>query len=969
MNKSLVGSGRKVVAESRRVACLSIVVSTLLCSLIYGQPQLLRDINTEFDMSFTPYSSLTSTPTQVFYLNGSTLWVTKGSMASTLPLKRFEVIHAFTVVGSSIYFAADDGAGSGTEIWKSNGTISGTVRIKDVFPGSRSSEPTYITAVNLTTILFSAKNGKNGRELWKTNGTGVGTVMVKDIHAATASSSPALITKVGSFVFFVANDGQHGVELWKSDGTSPGTAMVKDIYAELKMSSRPQLLTEVNGSLFFRADNGLSGFELYKSDGTEAGTFMLKDIRPGLAAGDVQNLIKVNGRLLFTANDGIHGDELWRSNGTPSGTMLVKDLNPGGGGSNNTDSWGLIQPMNNFTNVDGILFFTGGNGGAESFIVRSDGTAAGTYRVTNLEPVGLNDLQPCFSYLNGFVYFFNQLDRNDYHLFRMGLDGQNITPLREYTTPLDFYANFHQYMVASGDALYVSALHSDGWSLQKQYPDGNTLTLSSGKGPTAGSDPEQFVKANNLIYFPVTIGFVEPEYELWRTDGTRAGTITVAALDLSNYELLPVGDKLFFSRRDELFVTLGTPETTIKLIGFSNPGFVVHGLTAVNDVVYFHNYTGDIWKSDGTPAGTMKVGTLQNIISITNVGGKAFVLNQTWAGGLEVWRTSVGGLVRVKVIRTDAGVASEYGPTASVENIFYFVGNDGLHGNEVWRSDGTTLGTTMVTDLNTIDSVNSIGNEEDIRSFTVFNNELYLSATDSNNKWHLLMVTGKNSVARISPLLPVFHSIGHNGKLYLFTMPLDRHNYSEPPKLWVSDGKTTGATTFISWLPFGPIDDALVNGDLYYTTPGAQLMQITDCGVKAIDLGNSSAYPIEGLGDDLVFGGNLQGDREPFIYYNIAAIANTCISAARIESEAVGAGLSGPWPNPYTLDFSLRIPGIEGEKVDVVIFDTAGFPVETFIGLSTNTDYPHMGSTLSKGIYLIKINQAEKVMTQRVVRK
>ena len=37
----------------------------------------------------------------------------------------------------------------------------------------------------------------------------------------------------------------------------------------------------------------------------------------------------VNGTLFFAADDGGHGRELWKSDGTAAGTVLVKDINPG----------------------------------------------------------------------------------------------------------------------------------------------------------------------------------------------------------------------------------------------------------------------------------------------------------------------------------------------------------------------------------------------------------------------------------------------------------------------------------------------------------------------------------------------------------------------------------------------------------------------------------------------------------------
>ena len=41
----------------------------------------------------------------------------------------------------------------------------------------------------------------------------------------------------------------------------------------------------------------------------------------------------VGGTLMFNASDGVHGFELWRSDGTAAGTTLVRDINPGNAGS------------------------------------------------------------------------------------------------------------------------------------------------------------------------------------------------------------------------------------------------------------------------------------------------------------------------------------------------------------------------------------------------------------------------------------------------------------------------------------------------------------------------------------------------------------------------------------------------------------------------------------------------------------
>jgi len=97
-----------------------------------------------------------------------------------------------TAVGETFYFGADDGI-HGDELWKSDGTSSGTVMVKDIYPGEDLSFPVELTAVG-ETLYFSADDGIHGHELWRSDGTSSGTVMVKDIYPGANSSSPYYLT-------------------------------------------------------------------------------------------------------------------------------------------------------------------------------------------------------------------------------------------------------------------------------------------------------------------------------------------------------------------------------------------------------------------------------------------------------------------------------------------------------------------------------------------------------------------------------------------------------------------------------------------------------------------------------------------------------------------------------------------------------------------------------------------------------
>ncbi len=306
-------------------------------------------------------------------LHGLELWKSDGTASGTVMVSDIDPgsggsnLGFLTNVNGTLFFAADDGS-HGKELWRSDGTPSGTVMVKDIVPGAGGSHPGALTNIN-GTLFFAADDGTHGFELWTSDGTAGGTIPVKDINPGSSSSDPRFFTDVNGTAFFSADDGEHGDELWKSDGTTAGTVMVKDINPGPGRSILLEPIN-VNGVLFFTADDGVHGRELWKSDGTSAGTMMVADIVSGSNSSIPAALTKVNGTLFFEANDGVHGVELWKTDGTAAGTVMVKDINPGAGDSNPSQ----------LTDVDGILEFAAFDGVSEG-LFRSDGTASGTFEI------------------------------------------------------------------------------------------------------------------------------------------------------------------------------------------------------------------------------------------------------------------------------------------------------------------------------------------------------------------------------------------------------------------------------------------------------------------------------------------------------------------------------------------------------------------------------------------------------------
>jgi ELWxxDGT repeat protein len=234
-----------------------------------------------------------------------------------------------TVLGSTLFFAADDGA-SGLELWKTNGTAAGTSQVADIHPGPGSSmEEIYdrarSSAFAVTAggkLFFTADDGAAGRELWKSDGTAAGTFLLADIRPGSASSEIAWLTAAFDRVYFVADDGVHGRELWTSDGTSAGTRLVEDVNPG-PASSTPQELEYLRHTILFAADDGTHGLEPWVSDGTAATTSLLQDVAPDSLPSSPSQFTGAGPLLYFGANDGTHGFEPWALPKTAVGSTFA----------------------------------------------------------------------------------------------------------------------------------------------------------------------------------------------------------------------------------------------------------------------------------------------------------------------------------------------------------------------------------------------------------------------------------------------------------------------------------------------------------------------------------------------------------------------------------------------------------------------------------------------------------------------
>lgn len=641
-------------------------------------------LNKDQPISFSYNNELYFGAIGVGATTGIELWKSDGTAAGTVLVKDINpgynqgsVPIDFFEFNGQLYFSADDGSTSGREIWKTDGTSTGTVIFKDLYPGFADSDPKGF-AIKGSEFFFSARGENIGVELWKSDGTAGNTVMIKDINPGGTNSNPAFLTVFNNELYFFANDGTNGSEIWKSDGTETGTMLLKDVKpGATGQSIVPHSMKANSNFLFFIADDGTHGEEVWKTDGTTANTQLLEDIQPGSASGvynsstsDLAELYLINDKIVFSANDNLHGFEPWVTDG--NSTHLLRDTNPA---STNIEDYIVSQLFPDFGGdvpdnrwfADGSYILFEGNdptAGTEPYI--SNGTSGGTTLLKDIYP-GSNGSSPeSYFSSNGLIYF------------------------------------------SAADATGTNLWVSDGTAA-------NTSKVGS------GLNPSHFIEYQGNVYFYSTAG-------LYKTDGTTPGTSLIFSGSMSkNGKPLIFNSLLYFvgngsSSGEELWVTDGDPTLSaahthlVKDIVSGSGSSSPYNLYAFNGSIFFVADDGthgqELWKTNGTDAGTVMVQDLNTTSNnngdskpygLTEVSGELFFAADDglgvagFFGSFHLFKTDGNTISLVKRLST-TGDPAPFGFTAYNSKL-YFTAKDGVHGYELWVSDGSTGGTVMVEDL------------------------------------------------------------------------------------------------------------------------------------------------------------------------------------------------------------------------------------------------------------------------------
>jgi ELWxxDGT repeat protein len=792
-------------------------------------------------------------------------------------------------VPGRVFFSAS-GWGGNSEMWTSDGTAEGTFPLKDVCPGPCDSEPRVLGTLN-GILLWAGKSDDGWFYLWRSDGTRPGTFRLveeplriegDDSYGRSPVASPAggflyLVSSTGSLdtlwrtdgtragtqailsfdagqaveallagagkTFFIVRlypgSGDPTWSVWTTDGTAPGTRPVKALDR-----IRPRKPQVAGGRLFFAAQNGASGYELWASDGTQAGTRAVTDFVPQQPFGDPQysdfffRAWVSGGHLFFVADDVVHGDELYESDGTVAGTRRITDF-------------GTPEPgFGSVADLGSLTVFTADDDLGHSGVWTTDGDPANT-RFLPL-PCGSD----CWDEIRAFVKVGPRvvlLVQANYGIKILSTDGTPAgTRLLRDGCPDDCDVVLPQNLPAEAAAVPFATLFPDALWITDGTPEGTrkrgslpggaidteryheisagsfTMVFAEYRGFTAlwalgpgrgeprlvtasgANGPGSFV--SNLTAFQNKLAFTACDgaaFSLWRSAGTEPSTQPAVELFLSPFgdcdsrvssgDMASLGTSLVFlqeeypSRDKALWRSDGTPGGTLRL---TPEGLEVFGQLAVGSGrVYFtalrDQAVVSVWTSDGTPAGTVQLaswpaeGKIPS--SLAAVGNELYFYFGDYV--MQLWKSD-GTPQGTKKVFDNGGVSNRPASFTRVGSAVYFVSRGAGFAEEVWRTDGTAAGTQA------LGAVAGMDRDPYPSELFAFQGSLYFFAWVENDVRGLWRSDGTPAgtvlLARFpevgSPAYPIEHQLTIAGGKLFFVANDGQHG----AELWVTDGTPAG---------------------------------------------------------------------------------------------------------------------------------------------------------------------------------
>ena len=410
--------------------------------------------------------------------------------------------------------------------------------------------------------------------------------------------------------------------------------------------------------------------------------------------------------------------------------------------------------------------------------------------------------------------------------------------------------------------------------------------------PTGSAEVQHITRVFDRVFFQADDSVSGKE--LWVSDGTSAGTRRVVDLDpgapgSAPRDLVRLGNKLLFAAAtppygEELWMSDGTDAGTVMLADLL-PGILAsrpRNLFRFRERVYFSANDGntghELWVTDGgTPTLVKDIWPGSPLSTHSEPGHFAAVGNtgtfvfsaHDGVTGRELWVSdgTPGGTtllmdIRPGVLHSNPGHMVEFGGRV------YFQADDGVQGPELWVTDGTPGGTMPVKDI----WPGASGSRPS--SLTVLRDKILFRATAPGLGGELWVSDG--TAAGTVLLRDIWVGSGDSapdsitaiGSRHVYFAADDGNNGRE---LWVSDGTAAGTHMATSMVPgrssFDPNNVteaqrrsfAVLKGRVYFAAndgnTGSELWSV-DHGATATPVGDGCDSPVPTLAaTDPVLGG------------------------------------------------------------------------------------------------------------------
>ena len=328
---------------------------------------------------------------------------------------------------------------------------------------------------------------------------------------------------------------------------------------------------------------------------TNSQPVMVKDIFPGNLASQPY-LTAVGSTLFFQASDGTNGYELWKSDGSAAGTVMVKDINSGSGSS---------SPAY-LTAVGSTLYFQAADAATGIELWKSDGAAETTLMVKDIN-LGATSSTPSYLAAVGSTLYFQAADATTgSELWKSDGSASGTVIVKDIN--LGASSSSPSYLAAIGSAIYFQAgdglVGSELWKSDGSA-EGTVIVKDINLG-SGSSSPAYLTTIGSTLYFQAADAATGSE--LWKSDGSASGTVMVKDINSGSTSSSPayltaVGSTLYFQAGDaskgfELWKSDGSSDTTamIKQVGLGSNKPINNGsaplanMAAIGLTLYFQDY-------------------------------------------------------------------------------------------------------------------------------------------------------------------------------------------------------------------------------------------------------------------------------------------------------------------------------------------------------------------------------------------